>query len=170
MTTVLAPASYGEYVFEPSMQGAGWALTMLSLACIPAVALYQVHDAESLIQHPRFEDHSREIYDLVLDTGRRLGQELLQLVDLKLAVLLEVLLLQGLHLLLAPLPEVRGQLQAVNVATAVSHYQERLLVVEGDVVENSLLLGHNRLKHTGLLLLIYQQELTKPGRRLGYIC
>ena len=40
--------------------------------------LYEVHDAESLLAQPRFAEHSREIFDLVLDTGRRMGQELLR--------------------------------------------------------------------------------------------
>ena len=40
--------------------------------------LYEVLDAESLTRYPYFQDHSREVFDLILDTGMKLGQELLR--------------------------------------------------------------------------------------------
>jgi len=40
--------------------------------------LYEVLDAESLTRYPYFQEHSREVFDLILDTGMKLGQELLR--------------------------------------------------------------------------------------------
>ena len=40
--------------------------------------LYEVLDTESLIRYPYFQDHSREVFDLILDTGMKLGQEILR--------------------------------------------------------------------------------------------
>jgi butyryl-CoA dehydrogenase len=39
--------------------------------------LYEVFDAESLTRHPYFEEHGREVFDLVLETALKLGQDLL---------------------------------------------------------------------------------------------
>jgi len=39
--------------------------------------LYEMFEAESLTRYPYFQDHSRETFDLVLDTGMRIGKELL---------------------------------------------------------------------------------------------
>ena len=39
--------------------------------------VYEMFDAESLTRYPYFQDHSREVFDLVLDTGMRMGKELL---------------------------------------------------------------------------------------------
>ncbi|MFC1883244.1 acyl-CoA dehydrogenase [Thermodesulfobacteriota bacterium] len=39
--------------------------------------LYEVFDAESLTKHFYFEEHGREIFDLVLETALKLGQDLL---------------------------------------------------------------------------------------------
>ena len=40
--------------------------------------LYEVLNAESLAQYPYFGDHDREVFDLVLDTGLKMGKELLR--------------------------------------------------------------------------------------------
>ncbi len=39
--------------------------------------LYEVLDVESLIRLPYYEDHNREVFDLVLDTAFKIGQDLL---------------------------------------------------------------------------------------------
>jgi butyryl-CoA dehydrogenase len=39
--------------------------------------LYEVFDAESLTQHPYYEEHGREIFDMVLETAFKLARELL---------------------------------------------------------------------------------------------
>lgn len=39
--------------------------------------LYQVFDAESLCEHPYFEEHSQEMFDLVLDTALRIGKDMI---------------------------------------------------------------------------------------------
>jgi alkylation response protein AidB-like acyl-CoA dehydrogenase len=39
--------------------------------------LYEVHDLESLIEQPYFEDHNRETFDLILDTALRMARDLL---------------------------------------------------------------------------------------------
>ncbi len=39
--------------------------------------LYEVLNGESLTQYPYFEEHSREIYDMTLDTAMKLGKDLL---------------------------------------------------------------------------------------------
>jgi alkylation response protein AidB-like acyl-CoA dehydrogenase len=39
--------------------------------------LYEVFDAESVIGYPRFQDHSREVFDMVLDTGFKMGKDIL---------------------------------------------------------------------------------------------
>jgi len=39
--------------------------------------LYEMFDTEALIQYPFFADHSREVFDMVLETGMRLGREIL---------------------------------------------------------------------------------------------
>jgi len=38
--------------------------------------LYEVFDALSLTKHPRYADHSREVFDMVLDTALKLGRDL----------------------------------------------------------------------------------------------
>lgn len=40
--------------------------------------LYEVFDAESLSRYPYYGDHSREIYDIVLDTAVKMSKEMLQ--------------------------------------------------------------------------------------------
>lgn len=40
--------------------------------------LYKVLDAESLVERPRFADHSRETFDAVIETARRLASEQLR--------------------------------------------------------------------------------------------
>jgi len=39
--------------------------------------LYEVFDATSLTQYPYYEDHSREMFDMVLDTAMRIGTNML---------------------------------------------------------------------------------------------
>ena len=39
--------------------------------------LYEIFDVESLTQYPYFQDHSREIFEMVLDTGEKMGRDLL---------------------------------------------------------------------------------------------
>ena len=39
--------------------------------------LYDVFDAESLTKHQLFKDHSRDTFDMVLDTAIKMGDELL---------------------------------------------------------------------------------------------
>ncbi len=39
--------------------------------------LYEVFDAESLTRYPAFQDHSREVFDMVLETGLKMGKDLL---------------------------------------------------------------------------------------------
>jgi alkylation response protein AidB-like acyl-CoA dehydrogenase len=39
--------------------------------------LYEVFDAELLTRYPYFQDHSREIFDMVLETGLKMGKALL---------------------------------------------------------------------------------------------
>lgn len=38
--------------------------------------LYEMFDAESLLQYPRYADHSREVFDMVLDTAMKMGKDL----------------------------------------------------------------------------------------------
>ncbi len=40
--------------------------------------LYDVHDVLSLTAHPYFADHDREVFDMVIDTGNRIGEDLLR--------------------------------------------------------------------------------------------
>ena len=40
--------------------------------------LYEVFDAESLLQYPYFADHSREVFDMVLDAAMKLGKNTLK--------------------------------------------------------------------------------------------
>lgn len=37
--------------------------------------LYEVFDVESLLQYPRFADHSREVFDMVFDMALRMGKD-----------------------------------------------------------------------------------------------
>lgn len=39
--------------------------------------LYEMFDAEALTKYPHFEEHSREIFDLVLDTGLKIGRDIM---------------------------------------------------------------------------------------------
>ncbi|MEW6351277.1 MAG: acyl-CoA dehydrogenase [Thermodesulfobacteriota bacterium] len=39
--------------------------------------LYEVYDAESLTRHSRFEEHSREVFDLVVDTAFKVSRDML---------------------------------------------------------------------------------------------
>lgn len=41
-----------------------------------AFQLYEVHDAEGLLAYPRYEEHSRETFDAVLDTANRMAEDL----------------------------------------------------------------------------------------------
>ena len=41
-----------------------------------AFQLYEVHDAEGLLAYPRYQEHSRETFDAVLDTAHRMAEEL----------------------------------------------------------------------------------------------
>ena len=38
--------------------------------------LYEVNDVESLLKYSRFADHSREVFDMILDTAMRMGKDL----------------------------------------------------------------------------------------------
>ena len=38
--------------------------------------LYEVFDAETLLKYPRYADHSREVFDMVLETAMKMGKEL----------------------------------------------------------------------------------------------
>jgi len=38
--------------------------------------LYDVFDAESLTRYPYFQEHNREIFDMVIDTGMKMGKDL----------------------------------------------------------------------------------------------
>lgn len=40
--------------------------------------LYEVFDATSLLQYPRYMDHSRETFDMILDTAMKIGTNLLK--------------------------------------------------------------------------------------------
>lgn len=38
--------------------------------------LYEVNDVESLLKYPRFADHSKEVFDMILDTAMRMSKEM----------------------------------------------------------------------------------------------
>ena len=38
--------------------------------------LYEMFDAESLLKYPRYADHSREVFDMVLETAMKMGKDL----------------------------------------------------------------------------------------------
>jgi len=38
--------------------------------------LYEVFDVESLLQYPRYADHSREVFDMVIETAMKMGRDL----------------------------------------------------------------------------------------------
>lgn len=38
--------------------------------------LYEVFDVESLLKYPRYADHSKEVFDMVIDTAMKMGREL----------------------------------------------------------------------------------------------
>ena len=38
--------------------------------------MYEVNDTESLLKYPRYADHSREVFDMILDTAMRMGKDL----------------------------------------------------------------------------------------------
>ncbi|MCX7983236.1 MAG: acyl-CoA dehydrogenase [Syntrophales bacterium] len=38
--------------------------------------LYEVFDVESLLQYPRYADHSREVFDMVIDTAMKMARDL----------------------------------------------------------------------------------------------
>ena len=40
--------------------------------------LYELNDTESLLRYPRYADHSREVFDMILDTAMRLAKETLK--------------------------------------------------------------------------------------------
>ena len=44
----------------------------------PAHLLYDVFDAESLTRYQYFQEHSREDFDMVLDTAVKIGRDILQ--------------------------------------------------------------------------------------------
>jgi len=39
--------------------------------------LYEVFDAESITQYPYFQDHNREVFDMVLETGLKMGKDIM---------------------------------------------------------------------------------------------
>ena len=63
-----------------------------------------------------------------------------------------VAVLNGSEDLLGFLPEVGGELEAVDVAGGVTHHQDRLLGVEGDLVEAPLTRGDHLLPADLLVL------------------
>lgn len=38
--------------------------------------LYEMFDVESLLKYPRYADHSREVFDMVMDTAMKMGKDL----------------------------------------------------------------------------------------------
>ena len=38
--------------------------------------LYEMFDVESLLKYPRYTDHSREVFDMVMDTAMKMGKNL----------------------------------------------------------------------------------------------
>ncbi len=38
--------------------------------------LYEVNDVELLLKYPRFADHSKEVFDMILDTAMRMGKDM----------------------------------------------------------------------------------------------
>jgi butyryl-CoA dehydrogenase len=38
--------------------------------------LYEMFDVESLLQYPRYADHSREVFDMVMDTAMKMGKDI----------------------------------------------------------------------------------------------
>jgi butyryl-CoA dehydrogenase len=38
--------------------------------------LYEMFDVESLLKYPRYADHSREVFDMVIDTAMKMGKDL----------------------------------------------------------------------------------------------
>ncbi len=40
--------------------------------------LYEVNNIESLLKYPRFADHSKEVFDMILDTAMRMGKDLIK--------------------------------------------------------------------------------------------
>jgi butyryl-CoA dehydrogenase len=40
--------------------------------------IYDVFDAASLTQYPYYEEHNREIFDMVLETAMKIGKDLLR--------------------------------------------------------------------------------------------
>ena len=40
--------------------------------------LYDVLEAESLVQYPAFQEHSRETFDIIIDTALKMSRDLLQ--------------------------------------------------------------------------------------------
>ena len=38
--------------------------------------LYEVNDIESLLKYPRYADHSKEVFDMILDTAMKLGKDI----------------------------------------------------------------------------------------------
>lgn len=85
-----------------------------------------------------------------------LGQQLVQLLYLHLPCLLEVLVEEGvLHLLGLP-PEVGRELEALDRPAAVADDDDGVLLVEADVVQPRLLLGHDGLDADGGVLVDVQ--------------
>ena len=39
--------------------------------------LYDVFDAASLVQYPYYSEHSREMFDMILETAIRIGRDML---------------------------------------------------------------------------------------------
>ncbi len=38
--------------------------------------MYEVNDIESLLKYPRYADHSKEVFDMILDTAMKLGKDI----------------------------------------------------------------------------------------------
>lgn len=38
--------------------------------------LYELNDTEALLKYPRYADHSREVFDMIMDTAMRMGKDL----------------------------------------------------------------------------------------------
>jgi butyryl-CoA dehydrogenase len=39
--------------------------------------LYEVFEAESMTRYPYFQDHNREVFDMVLETGLKMGKDIM---------------------------------------------------------------------------------------------
>jgi len=69
----MLPSSQGQTANEEEWPMADKFVSMRNLRFL----VYEVFDAVSLTAYPLFEDHSKETFDMVLETGLRLGKDLL---------------------------------------------------------------------------------------------